>query len=79
MGRVTRRRRFDVDEYIAGQQRREREWEPPAPPVRPGPPLSIFPYGVSRSYLEQSLREMRLPVRIQHHVDDDDPNTLPVA
>src|SRR5450631_736622 len=73
-GRRTRerRRRFDVDEYIAGQQRREREWEPPAPTVRPGPPLSIFPYGVSRSYLEQSLREMRLPVRIQHHVDDAD-------
>jgi stage III sporulation protein SpoIIIAA len=73
-GRRTRerRRRFDVDEYIAGQQRREREWEPPAPSVRPGPPLSIFPYGVSRSYLEQSLREMRLPVRIQHHVDDAD-------
>ena len=42
------------------------------PAVRPGPPLSIFPYGVSRSYLEQSLREMRLPVRIQHHVDDAD-------
>ena len=40
--------------------------------VRTGPPLSIFPYGVSRSYLEQSLREMRLPVRIQHHVDDAD-------
>jgi hypothetical protein len=73
-GRRTRerRRRFDVDEYIAGQQRRERDWEPPAPAIRPGPPLSIFPYGVSRSYLEQSLREMRLPVRIQHHVDDAD-------
>ena len=27
---------------------------------------------ISRSYLEQSLREMRLPVRIQHHVDDAD-------
>ena len=69
---LERRRRFDVDEYIAGQQRREREWEPPAQTVRPGPPLSIFPYGVSRSYLEQSLREMRLPVRIQHHIDDAD-------
>jgi stage III sporulation protein SpoIIIAA len=73
-----RRRRFDVDEYIAGQQRRERQWEPaaqtqaPAQPVHTGPPLSIFPYGVSRSYLEQSLREMRLPVRIQHHIDDAD-------
>ena len=39
---------------------------------RGGRRLSIFPYGVSRSYLEQSLREMRLPVRIQHHVDDAD-------
>src|ERR1700730_923309 len=39
-----RRRRFAVDEYIAGQQRRERDWEPPAPAIRPGPPLSIFPY-----------------------------------
>lgn len=40
--------------------------------MRTGPPLSIFPYGVSRSYLEQSLREMHLPVRIQHHIDDAD-------
>ncbi len=35
-------------------------------------PLSIFPYGVSRSYLEQSVRELHLPVRIQHNVDDAD-------
>src|SRR4029077_19217996 len=35
-------------------------------------PLSIFPYGVSRSYLEQSLRELRMPARIQHHVEDAD-------
>jgi hypothetical protein len=27
---------------------------------------------VSRSYLEQSVRELRVPVRIQHHVDDAD-------
>ena len=40
--------------------------------ARPHQPLSIFPYGVSRSYLEQSVRELRLPVRIQHHVDDAD-------
>ncbi len=57
---------------------RAQHWEQPAQtpaqaqPVRTGPPLSIFPYGVSRSYLEQSLREMRLPVRIQHHIDDAD-------
>ena len=55
-----------------GSSDARREWEPPAPAVRPGPPLSIFPYGVSRNYLEQSLREMRLPVRIRHHIDDAD-------
>jgi predicted RNA-binding protein Jag len=27
---------------------------------------------VSRTYLEQAVRELRLPVRIQHHVDDAD-------
>jgi predicted RNA-binding protein Jag len=27
---------------------------------------------VSRSYLEQSVRELKLPVRIQHHVEDSD-------
>ncbi|NNM98002.1 MAG: AAA family ATPase [Candidatus Dormibacteraeota bacterium] len=33
---------------------------------------SVFPYGVSRVYLEQAVRELKLPVRIQHHVDDAD-------
>ena len=68
-----RRRRFDIDEYLAAQQRRDREqtWDP-ASGTRLAHPLSIFPYGVSRSYLEQSLREMRVPARIQHHVEDAD-------
>ncbi len=39
---------------------------------RAGHPISIFPYGVSRQYLEQSVRELHLPVRIQHHVDAAD-------
>jgi stage III sporulation protein SpoIIIAA len=67
------RRGFDVDEYIANQQKQRREsWgEPPTGP-RAGQPLSIFPYGVSRSYLEQSVRELKLPVRIQHHIEDSD-------
>ena len=68
-----RPRRFDVDEYISSQQRRDREWgDAPPPSTRAHQPLSIFPYGVSRSYLEQSVRELRVPVRIQHHVDDAD-------
>jgi nucleoside-triphosphatase THEP1 len=67
-----RRRRFDVDEYMAGQQRRERNGDWDASAVRGHQPLSIFPYGVSRSYLEQSVRELRVPARIQQHVDDAD-------
>lgn len=33
------------------------------PPPRRGP-RAIFPYGVSRSYVEQSVRELDLPVRV---------------
>ena len=69
-----KRRRFDADEYLAGQRRdreRDRDWDTPTTP-RSHLPLSVFPYGVSRNYLEQSVRELRLPVRIQHHVDDAD-------
>ncbi len=72
--RDRRHRGFDVEQYTASQQRSRRE-----PGERPGngssrlaQPLSIFPYGVSRSYLEQSVRELHLPVRIQHHVEDSD-------
>jgi stage III sporulation protein SpoIIIAA len=54
--RRDRRRRHDGDEM----------------PARPRPPIAVFPYGVSRSYLEQSVRELKVPVRIQHHVDDAD-------
>ncbi|MGO8687856.1 MAG: R3H domain-containing nucleic acid-binding protein [Candidatus Dormibacteria bacterium] len=72
--RDRRHRGFDVEQYIANQARGRRE-----PGDRSGngssrlaQPLSIFPYGVSRSYLEQSVRELHLPVRIQHHVEDSD-------
>ncbi len=37
-----------------------------------GNTTSVFPYGVSRVYLEQAVRELKVPVRIQHHVDDAD-------
>jgi len=37
-----------------------------------GSGASLFPYGVSRTYLEQAIRELGVPVRIQHHVDDAD-------
>ncbi len=33
---------------------------------------AIFPYGVSRTYLEQAVRDLQVPVRIQHHVDEAD-------
>ncbi|MGA8014418.1 MAG: R3H domain-containing nucleic acid-binding protein [Candidatus Dormiibacterota bacterium] len=70
--RDRRRRGFDVDEYIANQQRARRDLSDPQGGPRAGQPLAIFPYGVSRSYLEQSVRELKLPVRIQHHVEDSD-------
>ena len=75
-GREHRRRGFDVEEYMAQRERSGREPAGEASsvrdPSRPLQPLSIFPYGVSRSYLEQSVRELHLPVRIQHNVDDAD-------
>jgi stage III sporulation protein SpoIIIAA len=75
--RERRRRGFDVEEYMAQRERgaRETSYEGAAPahaPARPMQPLSVFPYGVSRTYLEQSVRELRVPVRIQHNVDDAD-------
>ncbi len=72
--RERRRRGFDVEEYMA-QRSREASWDGTGaapPPSRPLQPLAVFPYGVSRTYLEQSVRELQVPVRIQHHVDDAD-------
>ena len=71
--RDRRHRGFDVEQYIASQRgRREPGDRPGNGASRLSQPLSIFPYGVSRSYLEQSVRELHLPVRIQHHVEDSD-------
>ncbi len=74
-GRERRRRGFDVEEYMA-QRSREASWEGGVPSAhasaRPMQPLAVFPYGVSRTYLEQSVRELQVPVRIQHNVDDAD-------
>ncbi|HXA42150.1 MAG TPA: AAA family ATPase [Candidatus Solibacter sp.] len=35
-------------------------------------PMAIFPYGVSRSHLEQTVRDLGLPVKILHHPEDAD-------
>jgi stage III sporulation protein SpoIIIAA len=35
-------------------------------------PRTIFPYGVSRSYLEQSIRELDVPVRVLGNLDGAD-------
>ena len=71
--RDRRRRGFDVEEYMA-QRARETAFDGPSAhhATRPMQPLAVFPYGVSRSYLEQSVRELHVPVRIQHNVDDAD-------
>ena len=42
--------------------------EPPAAPS-PARPLAIFPYGVSRSHVEQSIRDLDLPVRVLGNLD----------
>jgi stage III sporulation protein SpoIIIAA len=34
--------------------------------------LAIFPYGVSRNYLEQAVQDLRVPVRVQNHIEDAD-------
>ncbi|MHB8717924.1 MAG: R3H domain-containing nucleic acid-binding protein [Candidatus Dormibacteria bacterium] len=69
--RDRRRRGFDVEAYMA--QRNGGSYEASGSDVpRHLQQLSVFPYGVSRTYVEQSVRELRLPVRIQHNVDDAD-------
>ncbi|TMC50497.1 MAG: AAA family ATPase [Chloroflexi bacterium] len=65
-------RTYEPDQFTLAHEGRERELREVTRAQRPNQPLSVFPYGVSRSYLEQSVRELRLPVRIQHHVDDAD-------
>jgi stage III sporulation protein SpoIIIAA len=64
-------RTLEVDPFALAHEGRERELRE-IRGTRPNQTLSVFPYGVSRTYLEQAVRELRLPVRIQHHVDDAD-------
>ncbi len=45
---------------------------PDAPPVAPAAlakPLGIFPYGVSRHHVEQSIKDLELPVRVLGNLD----------
>src|SRR3977135_3253281 len=41
---------------------------PPAPPSS-SKPLGIFPYGVSRHHVEQTIKELELPVRVLGNLD----------
>src|ERR1700732_2451873 len=41
---------------------------PPAPPS-PTKPLGIFPFGVSRHHVEQTIKELELPVRVLGNLD----------
>jgi stage III sporulation protein SpoIIIAA len=43
--------------------------EPPPAPVTTSKPLGIFPYGVSRHHVEQSIRELELPVKVLGNLD----------
>ena len=62
----------DIDQFTLAHDGRERELREVTRQRDRTQPLSVFPYGVSRQYLEQAIRDLRLPVRIQHHVDDAD-------
>ena len=69
--RPRRSLRLGVEPVPAAWEGREREYRE-VRGLQPHQPLNVFPYGVSRTYLEQAVRELRLPVRIQHHVDEAD-------
>ncbi|HEY8735568.1 MAG TPA: R3H domain-containing nucleic acid-binding protein [Candidatus Dormibacteraeota bacterium] len=34
--------------------------------------VSVFPYGVSRNYLEQAISDLHVPIRVQNHIEDAD-------
>src|SRR4029077_20270829 len=55
----------DVDQFTLAHEGRERDHREDTRGLRPDQPLSVFPYGVSRTYLEQAVRELHVPVRIQ--------------
>ena len=42
---------------------------PEPPPPSASRPLGIFPYGVSRHHVEQSIRDLELPVRVLGNLD----------
>jgi hypothetical protein len=43
--------------------------EPAPAPPSPSKPLGIFPYGVSRHHVEQTIKELELPVRVLGNLD----------
>jgi hypothetical protein len=43
--------------------------EPTPAPPSPTKPLGIFPYGVSRHHVEQTIKELELPVRVLGNLD----------
>ena len=45
---------------------------PTAAPQRARRPLSVFPYGVSRNYLEQSIRDLDLPIKVLGNLEGAD-------
>jgi stage III sporulation protein SpoIIIAA len=42
---------------------------PAAPAPTPSKPLGIFPYGVSRHHVEQTIKELELPVKVLGNLD----------
>jgi stage III sporulation protein SpoIIIAA len=74
-GKERRRRIVDLDEYLRDRKRRDAGM----PAGREGSrssngshPVSVFPYGVSRQYLEQAVRDLGIPVKVQNHIEEAD-------
>jgi stage III sporulation protein SpoIIIAA len=67
-----------IDNSAGNGKERSRRPTPagrPATPRRVGSayqPMAIFPYGVSRSHVEQTVSDLGLPVKILHHPEDAD-------
>lgn len=71
-GRERRRQNgsdINVEQYLSGHHNERGNANGH---VRSSQPHSVFPYGVSRSYLEHAIRDLKIPLKVQQHVEDAD-------
>jgi stage III sporulation protein SpoIIIAA len=66
------RRVVDLDEYLRDRKRRDAGMPVAREGTHNSQPMSVFPYGVSRQYLEQAVRDLGIPVKVQNHIEEAD-------